>query len=45
MTIILTTHYLDEADEADQIYIVDHGKVIAQKVLRLLLKASMHLIS
>ena len=27
MTIILTTHYLDEAD---QIYIVDHGKVIAQ---------------
>ena len=30
MTIILTTHYLDEADEADQIYIVDHGKVIAQ---------------
>jgi len=30
MTIILTTHYLDEADEADRIYIVDHGKVIAQ---------------
>ena len=30
MTIILTTHYLDEADEADKIYIVDHGKVIAQ---------------
>ena len=30
MTIILTTHYLDEADEADQIYIVDHGKVIAK---------------
>ena len=30
MTIILTTHYLDEVDEADQIYIVDHGKVIAQ---------------
>ena len=30
MTIILTTHYLDEADEANQIYIVDHGKVIAQ---------------
>ena len=27
LTIILTTHYLDEAD---QIYIVDHGKVIAQ---------------
>ena len=30
MTIILTTHYLDESDEADQIYIVDYGKVIAQ---------------
>ena len=30
MTIILTTHYLDEADEADQLYIIDHGKVIAQ---------------
>ena len=30
LTIILTTHYLDEADEADQIYIVDHGKMIAQ---------------
>ncbi len=30
MTVILTTHYLDEADEADQIYIVNHGQVIAQ---------------
>lgn len=30
MSVVLTTHYLDEADEADQIYIVDHGKVIAQ---------------
>ena len=30
MTIILTTHYLDEADEADQLYIIDHGKIIAQ---------------
>lgn len=30
MTVVLTTHYLDEADEADLIYIVDHGKVIAQ---------------
>ena len=27
MTVVLTTHYLDEADE---IYIVDHGKLIAQ---------------
>ena len=30
MTIVLTTHYLNEADDADKIYIVDHGKVIAQ---------------
>ena len=30
MAIILTTHYLDEADEADQLYIIDHGKVLAQ---------------
>lgn len=30
MTIVLTTHYLDEADSADQVYIVDHGQIIAQ---------------
>ena len=30
MTIVLTTHYLNEADDADQIYIVDHGQVIAK---------------
>ena len=30
MTIVLTTHYLDEADDADLVYIVDHGKVIAK---------------
>ena len=30
MTVVLTTHYHDEANEADQIYIVDHGEVIAQ---------------
>lgn len=30
MTVILTTHYLDEADSADQVYIVDHGQIIAQ---------------
>ncbi|MFT8466952.1 MAG: ABC transporter ATP-binding protein [Liquorilactobacillus satsumensis] len=29
LTIILTTHYLEEADNADEIYIIDHGKVIA----------------
>lgn len=30
MTVILTTHYLDEADNADMIYIVDYGQVIAK---------------
>lgn len=30
LTILLTTHYLDEADTADMVYIVDHGRVIAQ---------------
>lgn len=30
MTVVLTTHYLNEADDADKIYIVDHGQVIAQ---------------
>ena len=30
MTVILTIHYLDEADDADMIYIVDYGQVIAK---------------
>ena len=30
MTVVLTTHYLNEADDADKIYIVDHGQVIAK---------------
>ncbi|MBP2620867.1 ABC transporter ATP-binding protein [Streptococcus panodentis] len=30
MTVVLTTHYLNEADDADKIYIVDHGQVIAE---------------
>ena len=30
MTVVLTTHYLNETDDADKIYIVDHGQVIAQ---------------
>ena len=30
MTVVLTTHYLNEADDADKIYIVDYGQVIAQ---------------
>ncbi|CAK1242431.1 MULTISPECIES: ABC transporter ATP-binding protein [Fructobacillus] len=29
LTIVLTTHYLDETDQADQVYIIDHGQVIA----------------
>jgi len=28
-TIFLTTHYMDEAEEADRIAIIDHGKLIA----------------
>ncbi|GAP02864.1 ABC transporter, ATP-binding protein-multidrug transport system [Fructobacillus pseudoficulneus] len=30
LTIILTTHYLDETEEADEVYIVDHGQIIAE---------------
>lgn len=29
LTIVLTTHYLNEADSADSVYIVDHGRIIA----------------
>ncbi|MGO3499809.1 ABC transporter ATP-binding protein [Leuconostoc falkenbergense] len=29
LTIVLTTLYLDEADHAQQVYIVDHGQIIA----------------
>ncbi len=29
MTIVLTTHYLNEANDADKIYMLDHGQVIA----------------
>lgn len=29
LTIVLTTHYLDEADSADSVFVVDHGHVIA----------------
>jgi len=28
-TIFLTTHYMDEADKADRIAVIDHGKLIA----------------
>ncbi len=30
MTIFLTTHYLEEAENADMTYIIDHGKVLAK---------------
>lgn len=29
LTVILTTHYLDEADSADNVIVIDHGKVMA----------------
>jgi len=30
LTVILTTHYLDEADNADHVVVIDHGCVLAQ---------------
>ena len=30
LTILLTTHYLEEAENADMTYIIDHGKVLAK---------------
>jgi ABC-2 type transport system ATP-binding protein len=29
-TIFLTTHYLEEAEQADRILVIDHGRVVAQ---------------
>lgn len=29
LTIVLTTHYLEEAEEADFVYVIDHGEIIA----------------
>src|SRR5262249_18894749 len=29
LTVIITTHYVEEADACDQVCIIDHGKVIA----------------
>src|SRR5207245_4471138 len=28
-TVFLTTHYLEEAEQADRIYVVDHGHIVA----------------
>lgn len=30
LTIFLTTHYLEEAENADMAYIIDHGKILAK---------------
>jgi multidrug/hemolysin transport system ATP-binding protein len=30
MTVLLTTHYMEEAVDADQVVIIDHGQVVAQ---------------
>ncbi|WP_143463086.1 ABC transporter ATP-binding protein [Levilactobacillus enshiensis] len=30
LTVILTTHYLDEADSADNVIVIDHGRVLAR---------------
>lgn len=30
LTIFLTTHYLEEAENADMAYIIDHGKVLVK---------------
>jgi len=29
LTVVLTTHYLEEADAADSVYIIDHGSLVA----------------
>ncbi|MGO2300317.1 ATP-binding cassette domain-containing protein [Paucilactobacillus nenjiangensis] len=33
LTIILTTHYLEEAEYSDYVYVIDHGKIIAENTL------------
>jgi len=30
LTVILTTHYLEETEAADYVYIIDHGEIIAE---------------
>lgn len=30
LTVILTTHYLEETEAADYVYIIDHGDIIAE---------------
>jgi ABC-2 type transport system ATP-binding protein len=38
MTIFLTTHYLEEAEDADNLCVVDHGKVVASGTVAALKK-------
>ncbi len=38
LTIILTTHYLEEAQTADYVYIIDQGKIIAEDTVSKLQK-------
>jgi len=37
-TIFLTTHYMDEADKADRIAVIDHGKIVASDTPEMLKK-------
>lgn len=30
MTVFLTTHYMEETEDADRVVIIDHGKIVAQ---------------
>ncbi|MGD9909104.1 MAG: ATP-binding cassette domain-containing protein [Candidatus Izemoplasmatales bacterium] len=30
MTVFLTTHYLEEANEADEVVVIDHGEIVAK---------------
>ena len=39
-TIFLTTHSLEEAEQADQICVIDHGRVIAEGTSRWLTRSS-----
>ena len=39
LTIVLTTHYLEEAETADFVYVLDYGKIIAADTVQKLKKA------
>lgn len=42
LTIILTTHYLEEVEYADYVYVLDHGEIIAENTLDNLKKEYAH---